>query len=153
MDTDRQPLHIISTGRTANSRFNAHNHWFLKAEMAHLTKDDACVDLEEGGVITSEECNAPDKATQAENRRNEWLNSRTRGSWWVWLCLFAVSGFVATCCDYSKENGTLPTAAMRIQRIAVALMLGSYGILFGILILDQKVRKWTWTGSRSKSID
>jgi hypothetical protein len=97
--------------------------------MAPLTTD-ARGDLEEGGVIVSEKSNTTDKATQAENRHNEWLNSRTRGLWWVWLCLFAVSGLVAICSDYSEEEGQLPSAAKWIQRIATVLMVGSYGILF-----------------------
>jgi hypothetical protein len=87
--TDRCSQSLISTG----------------SEIAPLTKDAG------GDVITSEESNAADKGILAENRRNKWLNSRTRGLWWVWLCLFAVSGLVAICCAYSKENGTLPTAA------------------------------------------
>jgi hypothetical protein len=152
MDMDRQPIHINRLGRTANSQINAHNHSFLKAEMAPLTKD-ARGDLEEGGVIVSEESNTTDKATQAENRRNEWLNSRTRGLWWVWLCLYAVSGLVAICSDYSEEEGQLPSAAKWIQRIATVLMVGSYGGIFGILILDQMGGWWTWTDNQSKSID
>jgi hypothetical protein len=113
--------------------------------MAPLTKD-ARGDLEEGGVIVSEESNATD-------RRNEWLNSRTRGLWWVWLCLFAVSGLVAICSDYSDE-GQLPSVAKWIQRIATVLMVGSYGILVGIIILDQMGGWWAWTDNhQSKSID
>jgi cytochrome bd-type quinol oxidase subunit 2 len=146
MDMDRQPIHIDRwvEQQTHGSMLT------IKAEMAHLTKD-ASGDLEEGGVLISEVCNATYKATQEENRRNEWLNSRTRGLWWVWLCLYAISGLVAICSDYSEENGMLPSASKWIQRIAAALMFGSYLSLLGIFILDQMGGYWTWTDNQSKS--
>jgi hypothetical protein len=38
--------------------------------------------------------------------RNKWLNSRTRGLWWVWLCLFAVSGGHLLCLLQRKLHTT-----------------------------------------------
>jgi hypothetical protein len=112
--------------KTANSQIHAHNRWLniLRQKWSR----DSCGGIEEGGINSSEESNVANEGTH-----NEWYNSKTRGSWWVWLCLIDVCVFVVCICSaYSDEKGTLPTATMRIQQIAGVLAFGSSVCMFSI---------------------
>jgi hypothetical protein len=94
--------------------------WLVSNTPCRTDNDHNQVD---GIIIASAERNEAHRAAQGGGTNNEWKNSQTRGLWWVWVCLYAVSGFVALNCRlYSNVNGALPTAVIWLQGVATVLL-------------------------------
>jgi hypothetical protein len=142
---------LVSSCRIVSIMYKCNSMTFPHEEcgMAIFLKDVRGA-LEEGGFFGSAD-GAANKASQGDSRNNAWRNSKTRGLWWVWLCLFAASGLVVCIClEYSEVTGTLPTACVWLQGIVAVLMMGSHIWLQSIIFLDVtstkplSIKMWCW---------
>jgi hypothetical protein len=90
--------------------------------MAPLTKD-FCFDLE-GVFLSSDEFNADNRAAKGDCTNNESQDSYAHDLLRLWF--FASCLFIQLCALFSSVIGTLPTAILWLEGVAVVVMVFCY---------------------------